>query len=76
MAEPCGDASVPSEPPLPLPAHVAALLEAGVASRGQGYRGRFAPSPTGALHRGNLRTALVGWLEARLRGGGMAPAHR
>jgi|GEM_PF-102222 len=69
MGEPCGDAAVPSGPPLPLPAHVAALLEAGVASRGRGYRGRFAPSPTGALHRGNLRTALLGWLEARLMGG-------
>lgn len=37
--------------------------------RGEGYRGRFAPSPTGALHRGNLRTALLSWLHARLRGG-------
>ena len=37
--------------------------------RDQGYRGRFAPSPTGALHRGNLRTALLSWLHARLRGG-------
>jgi glutamyl-tRNA synthetase len=27
--------------------------------------GRFAPSPTGALHLGNLRTALVAWLFAR-----------
>lgn len=27
--------------------------------------GRFAPSPTGALHLGNLRTALVAWLWAR-----------
>ena len=69
MAEPCGDAVEPSAAPLPLPAHVAALLEAGVAGRNRGYRGRFAPSPTGAMHRGNLRTALVGWLEARLRGG-------
>ncbi len=27
--------------------------------------GRFAPSPTGLLHLGNLRTALVAWLYAR-----------
>lgn len=27
--------------------------------------GRFAPSPTGDLHLGNLRTALVAWLMAR-----------
>ncbi|MDP9464544.1 MAG: tRNA glutamyl-Q(34) synthetase GluQRS [Actinomycetota bacterium] len=32
-------------------------------------RGRFAPSPTGSLHLGNLRTALVAWLLARRRGG-------
>lgn len=30
--------------------------------------GRFAPSPTGELHLGNLRTALVAWLAARTRG--------
>jgi glutamyl-tRNA synthetase len=32
-------------------------------------RGRYAPSPTGALHLGNLRTALLAWLFARARGG-------
>ena len=31
--------------------------------------GRFAPSPTGELHVGNLRTALVAWLAARTEGG-------
>jgi len=30
---------------------------------------RFAPSPTGRLHLGNLRTALVNWLFARAHGG-------
>lgn len=52
-----------------LPSHLQALLEAGVRRRELGYTGRFAPSPTGALHRGNLRTALLSWLHARLRGG-------
>jgi glutamyl-tRNA synthetase len=32
-------------------------------------RGRFAPSPTGPLHLGNARTALVSWLAARAPGG-------
>src|ERR1700753_2149371 len=30
---------------------------------------RFAPSPTGRLHLGNLRTALINWLFARAQGG-------
>lgn len=32
-------------------------------------RGRYAPSPTGALHLGNARTALLAWLHARAAGG-------
>jgi glutamyl-tRNA synthetase len=32
-------------------------------------RGRFAPSPTGLLHLGNARTALLAWLHARAAGG-------
>jgi glutamyl-tRNA synthetase len=32
-------------------------------------RGRFAPSPTGALHLGNLRTALISWLQVQVAGG-------
>lgn len=39
------------------------------ASRGAEVCGRYAPSPTGELHLGNLRTALVAWLQARLAGG-------
>ena len=34
-----------------------------------GYIGRLAPSPTGALHLGNVRTFMVAWLRARQAGG-------
>lgn len=33
------------------------------------YRGRFAPSPSGDLHLGLARTALLGWLRSRVRRG-------
>jgi len=32
-------------------------------------RGRYAPSPTGRLHLGNARTALLAWLDARAAAG-------
>ena len=32
---------------------------------------RFAPSPTGYLHLGNIRTAIFNWLAARRLGGFM-----
>lgn len=34
-----------------------------------GYRGRFAPSPTGQLHLGGACTALCAWLAARAQSG-------
>lgn len=33
------------------------------------YVGRLAPSPTGALHLGNVRTFMIAWLRARVQGG-------
>ena len=33
------------------------------------FRGRFAPSPTGEMHLGNARTALLAWLQARANNG-------
>ena len=35
----------------------------------RGPAGRFAPSPSGRLHLGNLACSLLAWLSARSRGG-------
>ena len=34
-------------------------------------KGRFAPSPTGRMHAGNIFSALVAWLVAKSQGGTM-----
>ena len=36
---------------------------------GMSVRGRFAPSPTGRMHLGNVFTALISWLSVRSQGG-------
>jgi len=52
-----------------MPVSLESLLARARALRGGGPCGRYAPSPTGDLHLGNLRTALLAWLQARLKGG-------
>ena len=53
-----------------IPGHLQHQLDQGLQlRRSSGYRGRYAPSPTGVLHRGNLQTALLSWLQARQRRG-------
>lgn len=36
---------------------------------GNDVRGRFAPSPTGRMHLGNVLSALLSWLSAKAKGG-------
>jgi len=55
--------------PIPLSDRLRHLLAEGNRLRAAGCRGRYAPSPTGPLHLGNLRTALLAWLVTRLQGG-------
>lgn len=47
----------------------AALMHQAKLACKDGPRGRYAPSPTGALHLGNARTALLAWLQIRLQKG-------
>ncbi len=44
-------------------------MEVHVALENQVLRGRFAPSPSGRMHLGNLFAALLAWLDIRAKGG-------
>lgn len=48
---------------------VGGMRAKGVASMPQEVKGRFAPSPTGRMHAGNVFAALCAWLIAHAQGG-------
>src|SRR3954466_15081455 len=67
-----GSSAVSVEPPagsgVPLKSRFRSYSRSFLATDGT-MTGRFAPSPTGDLHLGNLRTALLAWRFARSAGG-------
>ncbi|WJY98800.1 Glutamate--tRNA ligase [Corynebacterium hansenii] len=51
------------------PPNMVVTMDEPAGTAAPGYVGRYAPSPTGHLHLGNLRTAVIAWARARAAGG-------
>lgn len=60
----------PRRPPLRGIPHPVPVSEGAAQAAAPTVQVRFAPSPTGRLHVGNARVALINWLFARQQGGG------